>query len=209
MTASNLFSWAIPRFVIAAGALAAPSLSAHANPDSVELNNDCRLARQVLQAESPAPQRTHAITTIARCGVDAAPTPAHLRADPPSGRHELQVLVTSTRAVVTPELVQALLGTVQRADLSTEQRVGALLVLITYADSTVVPPFRFFIGPPDQLFRQHYGGVDHPYTAVGHDRLAVPVKDQLRPVLEQLAGGDANPEMQIAAKVALMSSPFR
>ena len=195
--------------VVATGLLPSSQAEAQADTDTIHLRNDCRLARQVLETGHPAPQRREAMLTIARCGLEAAPTLAVVWNNPPVGRGDLQLLVTSTRAIATPELVQTLLGAVQRTDLSTEQRVAALIVLITYADSTVVPPFRFFIGPPNVLLRQHYGGVDHPYTAVGRDQLPVPVRLQLRPILEQLAVRDPNPQIQIAAQVALANSPFQ
>lgn len=44
---------------------------AQANPDSVKLRNDCRLATQVLQTGHPAPRRQWATAFIRECGPDA------------------------------------------------------------------------------------------------------------------------------------------
>jgi hypothetical protein len=50
--------------------LAASSAHGQANPDSVKLRNDCRLAAQVLQKGNPAPHRQWAGAFIQRCGAD-------------------------------------------------------------------------------------------------------------------------------------------
>lgn len=61
------------RTVLLALLLAVP-VTAQANPDSVKLRNDCRLAAQVLRTGHPAPRFQWATAVIHRCGVhEAAP----------------------------------------------------------------------------------------------------------------------------------------
>lgn len=52
-------------------AVCAQPLGAQADPDSVKLRNDCRLAGQVLQTGHPAPRLQWASTFIRACGPDA------------------------------------------------------------------------------------------------------------------------------------------
>lgn len=88
---------------------------------------------------------------------------------------------------------------------STEHRVAALLVLTTYADSYRLPGFGDLIGARDELVRNRFGHIDHPYNAFGRESLAEPVMERLLPALEQLKASDPNPEMQTAAEVLLLN----
>lgn len=61
--------YALVSLLVLAGA-AAPA-QGQANPDSVKLRNDCRLATQVLQTGHPATHFQWATAVIHRCGADA------------------------------------------------------------------------------------------------------------------------------------------
>ena len=204
---SSIFRRAVPQIAAALTLLGAttPQLAAQADPDSVKLRNDCRLARQVLESGQPSPHRTDALSLIPLCGQDAVPALLTVWSEPPTERAELSVLVNSTRSLVIPQLVDALLSTLERTNLETNQRAAALLVLVTYADSSLAPGFEDIIGPRDDILSRHYGHVVPPYTAVGHDTLLAPLRDRLKPVLMQLAAADPDPMIQTAAEVVLRS----
>ncbi|HET7585217.1 MAG TPA: hypothetical protein VFK13_09920 [Gemmatimonadaceae bacterium] len=111
--------------------------------------------------------------------------------------------MTATRAVIAPQLVSTLVETLERTDLSTRQRVAALLVLVTYADSSGVPAFHHFIGQREVLLQQRYNGGGDVIRPAGRESIGEPVVDVLRPVLVQLAADDPNPDIRTAAQVAL------
>lgn len=55
----------------AAFLLAADALCAQADPDSVQLRNGCRLARQVIETGNPSPHTEWALRQIGGCGPEA------------------------------------------------------------------------------------------------------------------------------------------
>lgn len=55
----------------AIASLAAATVFAQANPDSLKLRNDCRLAEHVLQTGHTAPLRARASQVIGLCGSEA------------------------------------------------------------------------------------------------------------------------------------------
>ncbi|HEV8332435.1 MAG TPA: hypothetical protein VGQ22_13505 [Steroidobacteraceae bacterium] len=199
----------IGRLVCLTGlALSAAPLSAQTHADSIKVRNDCRLAVQVLTKGVPGPQRTDALNTIGLCGSEGVPALVAVWSAAADDRAELGPLVTGTRAFVTPELVSTLFSTLEQPGRSLNARVAALLVLLTYADSSVVPGFENFVGDPAELLVHHYGAIDHPAPVVGRERLPEPVTERLRSTLQAIAAGDADPRMQVAARVALNNPPL-
>ncbi|HET7585220.1 MAG TPA: hypothetical protein VFK13_09935 [Gemmatimonadaceae bacterium] len=197
--------WPLAMAIASLLVAASDRLAAQAAPDSIDLRNDCRRARQLLETGRAGPHRVEALSLIPLCGPDAVPALLSVWSAPPTTRSELEILVTSTRALVTQHLVQTLLTTLQRTDLTSVQRLAGMLVLVTYADSTVAPNFDVFLAPRDTVLATHYGHVDHPFIPIMQDALPVPVRDQLTPVLEELAEGDPDPIIRTAAEVVLRS----
>jgi hypothetical protein len=189
-------------------ALVATPLSGQANPDSVKLRNDCRLAEQVLTTGEPGPQRTEALKIIGLCGGEATPTLVLLWSSAGDDRAEVELLVTATRAFVAAPVVDALFSTLTPAGRPLNARVAALLVLLTYADPSVLPGFDAFVGDSTRLLRSFYGHIDHPFPVVGRESLPQPVTDRLRTALQTIAASDPDARMRVAARVALQNAPL-
>jgi hypothetical protein len=190
--------------VLAALLLSAPSSSsvvAQANPDSVKLRNDCRMAAQVLTTGHPGPHIDDALTTIGLCGPEAEGALLETWENDAFSEREFGILVTSTRAVANPRLVEAMFDVASNRGYSTVHRVAALLVLTTYADPYRVPWFDDLIGSRDELLKRRFGRVDHAYTGGGRETLVAPVMPRLLHFLSQMKDSDADPEMRTAAEV--------
>jgi hypothetical protein len=183
-------------------------LHAQVDPDSVKLRGDCRLAEQVLTTGQPATHREEALKVIGLCGRAAAPAIIAAWTSADLNRTELGLLVTSTRAFITPELVEALFSTLGAPGRRLDERIASLLVLITYADSSVVPGFRDFIGDSTELLIRWYGGVDHPFLVVGRETVG-PLTGRVRAALQAIAASDPDAAMRLAARVALRNRPLR
>jgi hypothetical protein len=172
------------------------------------VRNDCRLAVQVLTTGEPGPLRDQALNTIGLCGSEGVPALIAVWSAAQDNHAELEKLVTATRGFVTPDLVDTLIATLEQSGRTLTARVAALMVLLTYADSSVVPGFDNFVGDSTELLVHHYGSVDHPFPAVGRDRLTELPTERLRATLQAIAAGDADPRMRVAARVALRN-PLR
>src|SRR6266850_5406838 len=189
-------------------ALIAAPLSAQTHADSIKVRNDCRLALQVLTKGVPDPHRAEALSIIGLCGGEGVPALVAMWSSAADDRAELGLLVTATRAFATPELVSTLFSTLEQPGRTLNARVAALLVLLTYADPSVVPGFDGFVGDPAQLLVHHYGPIDHAAPVVGRESLPVPVTEQLRSTLQAIAAGDPAAPMRVAARVALKNPPL-
>ena len=189
-------------------ALVAIPLVGQAKPDSVKLRNDCRLAEQVLTTGEPGPRRTEALKVIGLCGGEATATFVLLWSSTGNDRAELDLLVTATRAFVAAPVVDALFATLTQAGRPLNGRVATLLVLLTYADPSVLPGFDAFVGDSTRLLRGFYGHVDHPFPVVGRESLPQPVTSRLRTALQTIAAADPDARMRVAARVALQNAPL-
>ena len=185
------------------------ALLPQANPDSVKLRNDCRAAEHVLTTGEPGPHRTEALSLIGLCGREGIPAFQAAWTSAGGDRTELGLLVTSTRAVVAPELVEMLFTSLSQPSQAVNARVASLLVLLTYADAAVVPGFDDFIGDQALLLARRYGRVDHPSPAAGREQLAADFMQRLRGALQAIAASDPDAGMRLAAKVALQNPPLR
>lgn len=183
--------------------LPAMGATAQAAPGSVKLRNDCRLAIQVLTTGHPGPQTDDALTTIGLCGPEGYTALFKAWNNDGFSEKEFGLLVTSTRAVVNPRLVDAMFEVAGSEGFSTTHRVAALLVLTTYADPYRVPWFHDLIGSSEQLRGTRFGHVDHPYSGSGRETLTAPVMPRLLQFLARLEDSDANPEMRTAAHVLI------
>src|SRR5919106_1540942 len=74
-------------------------------------------------------------------------------------RAELGLLVTATRGYAAPELVATLFSTLEQPTRARTARVAALLVLLTYADSSIVAGFHNFLGDSTELLFRFYGSI--------------------------------------------------
>src|SRR6266550_4354624 len=175
--------------VVLSGALfgAPGALPAQTHVESVKLRNDCRIAVQVLTAGVPGPQRTEALNTIGLCGSEGVPALVKVWSAAGDDRADLGLLVRATRAFVTPELVSPLFATLEQPGRTRTARVAALMVLLTYADSSVVPGFNNFVGDSTELHVHHDWSVDHSFPAVGRDRLTELPTERLRATLRAIA----------------------
>jgi hypothetical protein len=174
--------------------------------DTAQLRRDCERAQQVLERRPYAPDMVGALSQIPLCGSTTAPTLIDVWNHPPADRHELLILVTATRDIITRNLLQTLLAAFQRTDLTTEQRAASLMVLVTYADRTSMPAMWHFVGIRDILLIKRYnGGYYDPEYDMGRGRLSVSVRSLLVPVLRRVAVFDPNLEMQTAAELALQN----
>jgi hypothetical protein len=194
--------------VLVLASFGAPA-SAQVNPDSVKLRNDCRLAAQVLTTGQPAPHRREALSVIGLCGREGVPALLAAWSSAPSNRADLQLLVTSTRAYATDQIVETLLGTLNQSGRPLEVRVASLLVLLTYAEPAVVPGFEDLLGDTMELLVRRYGTIDHPYPVVGLETLTGSVTDRIRAALQPIVVSDPDAHMRVAARVALLNAPLR
>ena len=195
-----------------AGALAlllSSTAQGQANPDSIKLRDDCRLAEQVLSTGQPATHRQDALSIIGHCGREGIPATIAAWSSAGSDQTELQILVTATRAFASQEITDALVSTVGQASRPLEVRVAALQVLITFADPAAVPAFRDLVGDSTALLIHFYGRVDHPFPVVGRETLTGSLTDRLRTVLGAVASSDGDARMRVAARVALQNSPLK
>lgn len=190
-------------------ALFGAPLHAQVKPDSVKLRNDCRLAEQVLTTGQPATHRHEALSVIGLCGREGAGALVSVWSSVGADRSELGMLVTSTRAFVNQEIVDALFFTLNQQGRAIEVRVASLQVLLTFADPFVVPCLADFLGDSTQVLNRRYGRVDHPFPTIGRENLAEPLPDRLRTTLRTIAASDAEPLMRVAAMVALLNDPLR
>ncbi|MGH7530553.1 MAG: hypothetical protein ACREMN_09255 [Gemmatimonadales bacterium] len=196
------------RHLMIALVLAPTSLAAQATPDTVQLRNDCRLAVQILTSGEPGPLRMEALHTIGLCGGQGVPALVAVWSAAADNRAELGPLVTATRAFVTPELVTTLFSTLEQPGRARDARVAALMVLLTYADSSILPGFDDFLGDSTAVLVHHYGAIDHPAPVIGRGSLAEPVTTRLRSTLQAIAATDPDARMRIAARVALRNPPL-
>lgn len=184
-------------------------LRAQVNPDSVKLRNDCRLAEQVLTTGQPATHRREALTVIGLCGGDGLRALLSTWSSVPGDRDELELLVASTRAFATAELVDTLLSILRQPARPSAVRVASLLVLLTYADPWVLPGFDDFLGDSTTLLVRYFGHVDHSGSAVGQETVPPSLRDDLRAALQTIAASDADPQMRVVARVALRNPPLK
>lgn len=99
--------------------------------------------------------------------------------------------------------MDALLRAAEEPRRSTEHRVGALLVLTTWADSAALPALGDLLGPPERVLASRFGHVDHSFAPILLEPLTGPVMPSLRAALEPMKAGDPNPEMRTAARALL------
>jgi hypothetical protein len=181
---------------------------AQADPDRVKLRNDCRFAVQTLGQGQPAPHRAEALAIIPRCDrAESIPTIAKQWEMPVDEKTDLAVLITATRPVISPVLVDALVAELQRTGQPAEARVAALAVLLTYVDPYVAPTLDDLLVPVDSTRLVLYGVVDHPFRGTG--TLPSNLPERLRAVLADLASSDPNPQVRATARTALRNRPFR
>lgn len=185
--------------------LASSAAAAQADPDSVKFRNDCRLASQVLTTGQPGPHTEDALSIIGLCGREGYDALYKAWNDDRFGEQQFGTLVTSTRAIVFPALVDSLFEVGGNAGYSTVHRVAALLVLTTYADPYKIPSFGDLIGPRDVILSRTFGSIDHPYNAAGRNKLRAPLMPRLLDFLSQVEDSDANPEMRTAARVLILN----
>lgn len=180
-----------------------------ADPDSVRLRNDCRLAAQILSKGQPAVKRSEALATIGRCGAEAVPALERAWEDQGADIKELQLLVTATRNVAAPGLAGALMGRLSDESSAVASRTAALLVLLTYADPYMAPGFETLLVTPEEAELRRYGPADHSVGTVGRESLGQDFAGDLKRVLLLVAESDASAQMRGIARLALRHQPFR
>lgn len=196
-------------FLTVALTLCGSTVRAQANPDSVKLRNDCRLAQQVLTTGQPATHRQEALTIIGLCGREGVPALLSTWSSVGADRPTLGLLVTSTRAYANQQIVDALLGTLNQPARPLEVRVASLQVLLTFADPAVTPSFDDFLGDSTELLIRRYGAIDHPFPVVGLETLSGSLTDQLREGLRVIAASDPDARMRLTARIALLNEPLK
>lgn len=183
-----------------ATAASAP-LHAQVSPDSIKLRNDCRLADQVLRTGHPAPHREDALHTIPLCPGSTASLGEAWRAGTLDSTF-LPLLVTATRDVASPALRDDLFAVLQSATRPSIDRVGALLVLLHWAEPATLPRYVDLVGDPAMMLRSYYGTVDHWGEPSGLASLGEPVLDRLYPIVVQLGREEPDAMVRTATQVA-------
>jgi hypothetical protein len=119
------------------GLLMAGSAHAQANPDSVKLRNDCRLAAQVLATGHPAPDLEWAHGMIRSCGYDEwaeAASAAIRRLRSSTNEAELSSEWRHLRLLKDAGLFSTVLEIAEDRSASVPARLWALRTLATYID---------------------------------------------------------------------------
>jgi hypothetical protein len=122
----------LPLLVVLACASVVSPARGQADPDSVNLRNDCRLATQVMRTGDPAPRLQWATSIIHRCGADAladANVAALKRLRSPADTFELEQVWNQLQYVRDGRIYRTALEIAQDRHASTTARVDALLWL--------------------------------------------------------------------------------
>jgi hypothetical protein len=185
----------------AVAALVVPTVDARAqaDPDSVKLRNDCRLAVQVIETGQPATQRAEAFQTLPSCGGLARAAVLRLWREDALTAPELGRLLFSSRTTLSDTLVHTLLDVAQNTARQSRMRVAALAALTTIADPAVGPTIEELSATPASGTSLLLGRRSHRYSQVGREDVRLDVRAALLALLERLSG-DPDPALRNAAK---------
>lgn len=184
------------------------ALHAQADPDSVKLRNDCRLAAQVLSTGQPAPHFEDALTTIARCGSEAVSPLLSMWTAAPSDRDELLPLIMATRRVAAPPIADRLFDLMGEPSAPLDVRLAAIMVTVTWADPHAWPTFDDLRSRGPDSMKLRGWVTDHGAPMSGRESLEPGFVDRLRSALEAIAASDPSEEMVAAAAIALRNPPL-
>jgi hypothetical protein len=136
------------KYIVAlCGVMIANTAHAQANPDSVKMRNDCRLAAQVLTSGNPAPRLEWARGFIGYCGTGewvAATRGAVLRLRTSTNDSELGREWRFVWMIRDADLFDTVLGIALDGRASTAARLWSLKTLAQYID----PNGSYYANPP-------------------------------------------------------------
>ena len=182
---------------VAALLLVAPLSSSlgQADPDSVKLRNDCRLAAQVLSKGRPAPHDLWALQIIASCGDLAAEALPPVWQDPPADTVSCAWLVGASVSVRDARVFEASMVAAQTPAGPRLVRLSALRVLATYADP------RVSVSLEDLTSRRHLPLLvrDDGNVRDGLQPLPENTREIVMALLQSLAATDPDEEVRGAA----------
>ena len=190
--------------------LAIPCIAqAQADPDTVKLRNDCRLAAQVLSTGQPAPHRDQALATIGRCGAEGAAALVSLWGGSFADRAELVQWVGATRRVATDAMADRLFSIMADPSSPLDKRLATMMVMVTWVDPHALPRFEDLRDRGPEASGARFWMIDHATPVWGRSSLGPGFIDRLRSALEGLAASDPVTEMRAAAEITLRSPPLR
>lgn len=130
--------------------LSATPLGAQANPDSVRMRNDCRLAAQVLTLGQPAVRRDWALGLIDNCGAEGGQVLAALLrqySDVNTWNDELDQIVNTTAFIVDAAIFEAAMDVAVDPAAGTVARVQSIRALASQVSPGYLVPYRAFAEP--------------------------------------------------------------
>lgn len=138
--------------ILGAGAVPVPELMAQANPDSVHLRNDCRLATQILRTGNPANKQEWALGIISWCGRDGVDAFAAVwrNAENTGDSLVLANLMHSVFQIRDAVLFEILLSTAESPTSSVRARVEAWYYLLQQVGRGIVLPAAELLGGPSR-----------------------------------------------------------
>ena len=128
-----------------------PSVArAQANPDSVKLRNDCRLAAQILEKGQPAPKYDWALAQMDRCDpglrVDVVTSLVRAHAYAAGTREAIVAAFNTASRFWDQRILQTLLDIAGDPAARVDARIEALAALAVYLDPQGVPAEGFRAG---------------------------------------------------------------
>ncbi|MBA3889800.1 MAG: hypothetical protein H0X64_04650 [Gemmatimonadaceae bacterium] len=179
--------------------VAASCASPRANPDSVRLRNECRLAAQVLATGKPAPHRAEALALLPVCGSIAIPAMQHLWSLDTLPRHELDALAFASKTSLSDAVLRTLVQVAESHTRPSRIRATALSVLVSVAfpDRDITPDELTTELPAGRRLIVPYRS--HPYGQYGRRDLTVAPAGELAALVTRLEQ-DPKPEIRRAAR---------
>lgn len=181
-------------FLLGAIVLGRP-LHGQANPDSIKLRNDCRLASQTLLSGRPGPHEQWALHLIQSCGDLTAEVVAQVWGTPPRDTTSLAWLVAASVAVRDRRVLDATMVTARGLVNSQLVRLSALRVLASYADPIVSVSLEDLVATG---YRTLPGRSDGS-TRNGPQPLGPGTADSVIALLDQLCTSDADTTVRRAS----------
>lgn len=155
--------------VVCAGAGLIPAaVQAQADPDSVKLRNDCRLAAQVLDKGRPAPKYDWALSQIEKCDpglrVEVVTALLHEHAHGTVTRDEIVAAFNTAYAFWDQDVLETLSEIAADPTALDHARIQALAELTVYLDPQAIPAAGFRAGiaedgtPVESCFSRSFDG---------------------------------------------------
>lgn len=179
--------------------------------DSIELRNDCRLARQILVHGQPANKRPWALGIIPNCGIDGADALTHELRDTRGAQArtpELDALANAATDVIDGEIYRVAIEVAVDPSAGEAARVHALGVWHAQVTGGEILPYEALVSDPVTGAEIVLG----PVTTVRPLTLRPLPTDALNSSISALMAlieGELNPRVLLAARHVLGSFEFR